>query len=40
MPYIYTYAYQAHAKDVPVARTMVVEHQDNPLARLHDLQYF
>jgi len=39
MPYIYTYAYQAHTTGVPIARAMVIEHQDEPLAWQHDLQY-
>ncbi|MCO8274026.1 carbohydrate-binding protein [Actinoplanes sp. TRM 88003] len=39
MPYIYTVARLAHATGVPMARAMVVEHQNNPMAYTHDLQY-
>jgi len=39
MPYIYTYAYQAHNTGVPMARAMVIDHQNHPRAWKHDLQY-
>lgn len=39
MPYTYTYAYQAHATGVPIARAMVVEYQHEPRAWAYDLQY-
>lgn len=39
MPYLYSYAYEAHATGVPIARGMVVDYQENPLAWRHDLQY-
>ncbi|MEV4641338.1 TIM-barrel domain-containing protein [Actinoplanes sp. NPDC049548] len=39
LPYIYTIAHAAHATGMPMARAMVVDHQDNPMAYSHDLQY-
>ncbi len=39
MPYIYSYAHEAHATGVPMARAMVVDHQDDPVAWRSDLQY-
>jgi alpha-D-xyloside xylohydrolase len=39
LPYIYTIAHTAHVSGLPMARAMVVDHQDNPLAYTHDLQY-
>jgi alpha-D-xyloside xylohydrolase len=39
MPYIYTLAHQAAASGMPMARAMVIDHQDRPNAYTHDLQY-
>ncbi|MFG1606341.1 TIM-barrel domain-containing protein [Actinoplanes sp. NPDC049265] len=39
MPYVYTIAHTAHATGLPMARAMIIEHQDNPLAYAHDQQY-
>jgi alpha-D-xyloside xylohydrolase len=39
MPYTYTYAHDASASGLPLARAMVVEHQNDPLAWKYDLQY-
>ncbi|GID92097.1 TIM-barrel domain-containing protein [Amorphoplanes digitatis] len=39
MPYIYTIAHTAYATGVPMARAMVIDHQRNPMAYTHDLQY-
>ncbi|MCM8569890.1 glycoside hydrolase family 31 protein [Gramella jeungdoensis] len=39
MPYIYTYAHIAHEKGVPMARAMVIDHQEVPEAWKYDLQY-
>nr|WP_308120885.1 TIM-barrel domain-containing protein [Actinoplanes bogorensis] len=39
MPYIYSIAHTAYATGVPMARAMVIEHQRNPMAYTHDLQY-
>ncbi|WP_051798550.1 TIM-barrel domain-containing protein [Catenuloplanes japonicus] len=39
LPYIYTIARQAHASGMPMARAMVIDHQDTPMAYAHDLQY-
>ncbi|MDG6101883.1 DUF5110 domain-containing protein [Dactylosporangium aurantiacum] len=39
LPYIYTVAHQAAATGLPMARAMVVDHQDRPNAYTHDLQY-
>lgn len=39
MPYVYTIAHLAHATGVPMARAMVIDHQNNAMAYSHDLQY-
>jgi len=39
MPYIYTYAYQAYATGMPMARAMVLHYQNVPNAWKTDLQY-
>ncbi|WP_299214784.1 TIM-barrel domain-containing protein [uncultured Aquimarina sp.] len=39
MPYIYTYAHQAHKTGIPMARAMVIDYQDTPEAWKYDLQY-
>jgi alpha-D-xyloside xylohydrolase len=39
MPYIYTIAHTASTTGVPMARAMVIDHQHNPMAYTHDLQY-
>lgn len=39
LPYLYTIAHTAHATGVPMARAMVIDHQHNPMAYAHDLQY-
>lgn len=39
MPYIYTYAHKAHSTGLPMARAMVIDHQNQPKAWKHDLQY-
>jgi hypothetical protein len=39
LPYIYTIAHTASTTGVPMARAMVIDHQHNPLAYSHDLQY-
>ncbi|WP_305790237.1 TIM-barrel domain-containing protein [Symbioplanes lichenis] len=39
MPYIYSIARTASTTGLPMARAMVIEHQHNPLAYSHDLQY-
>ncbi|GIJ44416.1 hypothetical protein Val02_13020 [Virgisporangium aliadipatigenens] len=39
LPYIYTVAHTAHATGVPMARAMIIDHQDRPWAYTHDLQY-
>ncbi len=39
MPYIYTAAHQAAATGIPMARAMVLDHQDEALAWKYDLQY-
>ncbi|MFA6542190.1 MAG: TIM-barrel domain-containing protein [Bacteroidota bacterium] len=39
IPYIYTYAHEASKTGVPIARAMVIDHQNDPLAWKHDLQY-
>ncbi|WP_327654151.1 TIM-barrel domain-containing protein [Streptomyces sp. NBC_00483] len=39
MPYVYTLAHQAAATGMPMARAMVIDHQDRPQAYTHDLQY-
>ena len=40
MPYIYTYAYRAHATGIPMARPMFLEDQNNSTAWQKELQYF
>ncbi|MBL7253462.1 TIM-barrel domain-containing protein [Paractinoplanes lichenicola] len=39
LPYVYTIAHAARATGMPMARAMVVDHQDNPMAYSHDQQY-
>ncbi len=39
IPYIYTYAHQANETGLPIAQAMVIDHQDDPQAWKHDLQY-
>nr|WP_221382872.1 TIM-barrel domain-containing protein [Actinoplanes polyasparticus] len=39
LPYVYSIAHAARATGMPMARAMVVDHQDNPLAYAHDQQY-
>jgi len=39
MPYIYTYAHLASSTGIPIARAMIIDHQSEPLAWNHDLQY-
>lgn len=39
MPYIYTMAYWAHAKGMPMVRSMVIDYQNDSQAWNHDLQY-
>ncbi|MCK9408698.1 MAG: TIM-barrel domain-containing protein [Bacteriovoracaceae bacterium] len=39
IPYIYTYAHQAYETGMPIARAMVIDHQNDSLAWTHDLQY-
>jgi alpha-glucosidase len=39
MPYTYTMAYRAYATGMPMARAMVIDYQNEPLAWSSDLQY-
>lgn len=39
IPYIYTYMHRAFKSGLPIARAMVIDHQNEPLAWKHDLQY-
>jgi len=39
IPYIYTYMHRAFQNGLPIARAMVIDHQNDPLAWEHDLQY-
>jgi alpha-glucosidase (family GH31 glycosyl hydrolase) len=39
MPYLYTYAHEASETGMPIARAMVIDHQHDPAAWTHDLQY-
>lgn len=39
IPYIYTYAHEAAAHGLPLARAMVIEYPGDPHAWTHDLQY-
>ena len=39
MPYLYTAAHQAAATGLPMARAMLLDYQDQPLAWQYDLQY-
>jgi alpha-D-xyloside xylohydrolase len=39
MPYIYTAAHQAARTGLPIARAMILDYQDDPLAWQYDLQY-
>ncbi|MUP44836.1 DUF4968 domain-containing protein [Gramella sp. BOM4] len=39
MPYIYSYAHIAQKTGVPMARAMIIDHQDEPQAWRNDLQY-
>ncbi len=39
MPYIYTYAQKANETGMPMARAMVIDYQNDPLAWKSDLQY-
>ncbi|MEO8399292.1 MAG: TIM-barrel domain-containing protein [Ignavibacteriaceae bacterium] len=39
MPYTYTFAYEAYASGVPMARAMVIDYQNNLNAWKYDLQY-
>jgi len=39
MPYIYSLAREAATTGMPLARAMVIEHQNNPRAWSHDLEY-
>ncbi|MFA5832775.1 MAG: TIM-barrel domain-containing protein [Bacteroidota bacterium] len=39
IPYIYTYAHRAFETGLPIARAMVIDHQNDALAWKHDLQY-
>ncbi len=38
MPYLYTCAHEASKSGMPIARAMVIEHQQDPLAWRYDLQ--
>lgn len=40
LPYIYTYAYIAHATGIPIARPMFLEDQNNSTAWTKEMQYF
>ena len=40
MPYTYTFAHEAAATGIPIARAMVIDHQSNILAWRYDLQYY
>jgi alpha-D-xyloside xylohydrolase len=39
IPYIYTYAHEAHAHGLPIARAMVIDYPAEAKAWTHDLQY-
>jgi alpha-glucosidase (family GH31 glycosyl hydrolase) len=39
MPYIYTCAYEAHERGLPMARAMVITYRELPDAWSHDLEY-
>ncbi|MDD8017697.1 MAG: glycoside hydrolase family 31 protein [Bacteroidota bacterium] len=39
MPYIYTYAHHSTESGMPIARAMVIDHQNDSLAWKYDLQY-
>lgn len=39
MPYVYSYAFDAHKTGNPMARSMVIDYQDSPEAWQYDLQY-
>ncbi len=39
MPYIYSYAHIAHQQGIPMARAMIIDHQNIPEAWKYDLQY-
>jgi alpha-D-xyloside xylohydrolase len=39
IPYIYTYAHRSYETGLPIARAMVIDHQNELLAWKHDLQY-
>jgi alpha-D-xyloside xylohydrolase len=39
MPYLYTYAHRSFETGIPIARAMVIDHQADPKAWTHDLQY-
>jgi alpha-glucosidase (family GH31 glycosyl hydrolase) len=39
IPYIYSYAYKANETGIPIARAMVIDHQNDSLAWKSDLQY-
>jgi alpha-D-xyloside xylohydrolase len=40
LPYIYTYAYKAHATGIPMVRSMFLEDQNNATAWQKELQYY
>ncbi len=40
IPYIYSYAYQAHVTGIPMARPMFLEDKDNETAWQKELQYY
>jgi alpha-D-xyloside xylohydrolase len=40
LPYIYTYAYKAHATGIPIVRSMFLEDQNNATAWQKELQYY
>ena len=39
IPYTYTFAHEAARTGMPIARAMVIEHQNDPEAWSHDLEY-
>lgn len=39
IPYIYSYAHQSSANGMPIARAMIIDHQNDPRAWSNDLQY-
>lgn len=39
IPYIYTYAHLAKTTGIPIARAMIIDHEDEAAAWTHDLQY-